>query len=66
MQSKFDELVRTLEPAMLDELRRAVAAELGERRAQSALQIERIGPAMSADEKAEAMREIARVLRGEL
>jgi hypothetical protein len=65
MNSKFYELVRTLEPAILDELRCAVAAEVSERRAQSGIPLEKIHPEMSAADKLEAMKEIARVLRGE-
>jgi len=65
MNSKFGELVQTLEPAMLEELRRAVTAELGERRMHSAVHIEAIHPNMSAEQKAQALQEIARVLKGE-
>jgi hypothetical protein len=57
--------VRGLDPQTLEELRRSVAAEMGERRQQTAIQIEHIHPKMSAAEKEEAAREIARVLRGE-
>ena len=65
MNSQFAELVRTLEPVMLDELRRAVATELSQRRAESAIHIESISPSMIADQKAQAMQEIARALKGE-
>lgn len=65
MNSKFDELVRGLEQPLLEELRRSVAAELGGRRAQSAIQVEDIHPRMSSDAKVLAMEEISRVLRGE-
>ena len=65
MNTKFDELVRTLDPATLEELRRSVAAEMGGRRAQAAIQIEHIHPKMTAEAREEAAREIARVLRGE-
>jgi hypothetical protein len=65
VDSKFGELVKTLEPAMLDELRRAVTAELGERRMQSAIHIENISPSMSTEDKAQALKEIARALKGE-
>ena len=61
----FDELVRGLDPATLEELRRSVTAELGERREQTAIKIEEIHPRMTAEARAEAAREIARVLRGE-
>lgn len=65
MQTKFEELVRAMEPAALEELRRSVAAELGQRRQQSGLQIEHIHTRMSEDEKKSALQEIARVLRGD-
>jgi hypothetical protein len=65
MNSKFDELVKTLDAGTLDELRRSVAAELGGRREQTAIQIEHIHPKMTAEAREEAAREIARVLRGE-
>ncbi len=65
MKSKFDELVQNLEAPMLEELRRSVASELGERRAQSSIQMEQIHAEMSAEDKLRAIQEIARVLRGE-
>jgi hypothetical protein len=65
MNSKFDELVKTLDAGTLDELRRSVAAELGGRREQTAIQIEHIHPKMTAEAREEAAREIARVLHGE-
>ncbi len=65
MNTKFDDLVRSLEPAALEELRRSVAAELGGRREQTAIQMEHIHPKMTAEAREEAAREIARVLRGE-
>ncbi len=65
MNSKFDDLVRSLDPQTLEELRRSVAAELGGRREESTIQIEHIHPKMSADAREEAAREIGRVLRGE-
>ena len=65
MNSKFDDLLRSLDPQMLEELRRSVAAELGGRREETAMQIEHIHPKMSAEAREEAAREIGRVLRGE-
>ena len=65
MTTKFDDLVRSLDPRMLEELRRSVASELGGRREQTAIQIEQIHPKMTAEAREEAAREIARVLRGE-
>ncbi len=63
--NKFQELVESLDREGLDELRRSVAAEMGERRQKSAIQIEHIRPGMSEAQKDAAMKEIARVLRGE-
>jgi hypothetical protein len=65
MNSKFDELVQNLEGPMLEELRRSVAGELNERRAQSSIKMEQIHAEMSAEDRVRAMQEIARVLRGE-
>jgi hypothetical protein len=65
MNTKFDELVRSLDPAALEELRRSVVAEAGERRGRTAIQMEHIHPQMTAEAREEAAREIARVLRGE-
>ena len=65
MKTKFDDLVQSLDPATLEELRRSVASELGGRREQSAIKIEEIHPRMTAAAREEAAREIARVLRGE-
>jgi hypothetical protein len=65
MNSKFDELVQSLEAPMLEDLRRSVAAELNDRRAQTSIQVEQIHAEMSGEDKLRAMQEIARVLRGE-
>jgi hypothetical protein len=65
MNSKFDELVRSLDAPTLEALRRSVAAELSSRRQETALQIEQIHPGMTGEQKREAAREIARVLQGE-
>ena len=65
MTTKFDDLVQSLDPATLEELRRSVAAELGGRRAQTSIKIEEIHPRMTAEAREDAAREIARVLRGE-
>ena len=56
MNSKFDDLVRSLDPQTLEELKRSVAAELGGRREETAIQIEQIHPKMSADAREEAAR----------
>jgi hypothetical protein len=63
--SKFKELVEGLDREGLDELRQSVAAEVGERRQRSAIQMEHIHPGMSDENKDAAFKEIARVLRGE-
>jgi predicted SAM-dependent methyltransferase len=63
--SKFKELVESLDREGLDELRRSVAEEVGERRQQSAIHMEHIHPGMTDEQKDAAVKEIARVLRGE-
>ncbi len=65
MSSKFDELVRSLTPDTLEDLQRSLAAEVRERRRESAIQIESIHANMSSEAREEALREIARALRGE-
>jgi hypothetical protein len=65
MDSKFDELVKSLQQPMLEELRRSVAAEINERRGQTAIQVEDIHARMSSEDKLRAMEEISRVLHGE-
>jgi hypothetical protein len=49
----------------LAELRKSVAEEMGERRQQNAIHLEHIRPGMSDEEKDAAVKEIARVLRGD-
>ena len=63
--SKFQNLVESLDREGLDDLRRSVAAEVNERRQQTAIQMEHIRPGMSEEQKEAAFKEIARVLRGE-
>lgn len=63
--SKFRELVESLDREALDELRKSVAAEVGERRQKGAIHLEHIRPGMSDEQKDAAAKEIARVLRGE-
>ena len=65
MNSKFEDLVRSLTPETLEELRRSVAEEVGGRREQASIQIENIHAKMTEEQREQAMREIARVLRGE-
>ena len=63
--SKFKELVESLDREGFDELRRSVAQEVGERRQKSGIHLEHIRPGMSDEQKDAAVKEIARVLRGE-
>ena len=65
MNTKFDDLVRSLDQPMLEELRRSVATEVGARREQTAIQMEHIHPKMTTAARDEAAAEIARILRGE-
>lgn len=65
MNTKFDELVHSLDQRMLEELRRSVITEVNTRREQTSIQIEQIHPKMSLEAREEAAREIARALRGE-
>jgi hypothetical protein len=65
MNMKFQELVENLDREGLEELRRSVAAEVDERRQKNAIQMEHIHPGMSEEKKDAAIKEIARVLRGE-
>lgn len=64
VKSKFKALVRELDGAALEELRRSVAAEVEGRRQQGAIKLEDIHPRMSTEDKQRAMDEIARALRG--
>jgi hypothetical protein len=65
MRGKFEALVRDLDGDNLEELRRSVASELDGRRQKTAIKLEDIHPEMSAADKDQVAREIARVLRGE-
>lgn len=65
MNSKFKDLVESLDREALDQLRRSVAAEVSERRQKNAIHMEHIHPGMSEEQKDAASKEIARVLRGE-
>ncbi len=63
--TKFDALVKQLDGDALDQLRRSVAGEIEGREEvpSEGLPIDSIRPGMSAQEKEQAMQEIARVLR---
>ena len=65
MREKFETFVRDLDPEDLEALRRSVASELDGRSRKTAIKIEDIHPAMSAADKDQVAREIARVLKGE-
>jgi hypothetical protein len=65
MSEHFEKLVKDLDQATLDELRRSVAAEVEGRRRKSSVQIADIHPRMSAADKERAAQEIARVLEGD-
>jgi hypothetical protein len=65
MKEQIANLVRSLDAAGLEELKRSVAAEVEGRRQETAFRLEHIHPKMSAEEKEQAAQEIARVLRGE-
>jgi hypothetical protein len=65
MRGKFEALVHDLDGENLEELRRSVASELDGRRQKTAIKLEDIHPEMSAADKDQVAREIARVLRGE-
>ena len=65
MRSKFEALVRDLDRENLEELRGSVASEIDGRRQKAAIKIEDIHPEMSAADKDQAAKEIARVLRGQ-
>lgn len=64
MKTKFRALVRELDAASLEELRRSVAQEVEGRRQKDAIKLEDIHPRMSEETKLRAMEEIARALRG--
>ena len=64
VRAKFRALVRDLDGATLEELRRSVAQEVEGRRQRDAIKLEDIHPRMSAEDKVRAMDEIQRVLRG--
>jgi hypothetical protein len=61
--TKFKTLVRELDEPTLEQLFRQVAAEIEQRRQETAIQLKDIHPRMTPEEKAQATLEIARVLR---
>jgi hypothetical protein len=65
METVFDKLVRELDDDGLTGLRRAVTAELGQRRQKTSIQVEDIHPGMPDADRERVRQEIARVLRGD-
>lgn len=65
IHGQFKDLLQTLDQASLDELRQSVRVEMGARRQETTIRMEHIHPGMSDDQKEAAMKEIARVLRGD-
>jgi hypothetical protein len=64
MNAKFEALVKQLDHDALEQLRRSVALEMeGREGVPEGVPIDSIRPGMSAQEKEQAMQEIARVLR---
>jgi hypothetical protein len=61
--TKFKTLVRELDEATLEQLFRQAAAEIEQRRQKTAIHLNDIHPRMTAEQKAAATLEIARVLR---
>jgi hypothetical protein len=62
MSNQFEALVRDLDKESLEELRQSVSTEIDGRRQEKVMQLEDIHPRMTAEEKAQALKEIARVL----
>jgi hypothetical protein len=65
MEQGFDKLVQDLDDAALAGLNQAVSKEADLRREQQSVKLEDIHPNMSAENKARAKEQIARLLRGE-
>ena len=63
MRNQFEALVRDLDKESLEQLRQSVSSEIDGRSQQKAVQLEDIHPRMTAAEKAQALREITRVLQ---
>jgi hypothetical protein len=61
--SKFKTLIRDLDPESFEDLRRLVDDEVEQRRSETAFQMESINTRMTAEERHQAAREIARVLK---
>jgi hypothetical protein len=62
MSNQFEALVRDLDQESLEELRQSVSTEIDGRRQEKVMRLEDIHPRMSAEEKAQALKEITRVL----
>ena len=63
LNAKLQALVRELDPNTLEDFQRSIAAELKARREPVGFQMENIHARMSAEDKARAASEIARVLK---
>jgi hypothetical protein len=62
MSNQFEALVRDLDQESLEELRQSVSTEIDGRRQEKVMRLEDIHPRMTAEEKAQALKEITRVL----
>jgi hypothetical protein len=62
MSNQFEALVRDLDQESLEALRQSVSTEIDGRRQEKVMQLEDIHPRMTAEEKAQALKEITRVL----
>ena len=62
MRNQFEALVRDLDKESLEQLQQSLSAEIGGRRQEKVLRLEDIHPRMTAAEKEQALKEIARVL----
>jgi len=64
MRNQFEALVRDLDKESLEQLRQSVSSEIDGRGKEKVMQLEDIHARMTAEEKVQALREIARVLEG--
>jgi hypothetical protein len=64
MRNQFETLVRDLDKESLEQLRQSVSSEIDGRGKEKVMQLEDIHARMTAEDKAQALREIARVLEG--
>ncbi len=64
IRNQFEALVRDLDKESLEQLRQSVNSEIDGRGKEKVIRIEDIHARMTAEEKAQALKEIARVLEG--